>query len=173
MKKLLCTSMLILMVALPAVADDKAKLTDELSGYLEFVEYGGGTIFAEQIPKGEYSKMMISDAREAQDGAGALILAEGVLAVIGRLEVPGAGALTGRCLVLEHLVEIVLGAAAQGRPRGCWLRRRAFALRAARRGRRTAPAPRARASSRCATTGSGRHRTAAGALGGRAGPAAV
>ncbi len=65
MKKLLCTAMLILLAATPAVADDKTKLMDELSGYLEFVDYGGGTIFAEQIPKSEYSKMMIIDARDA------------------------------------------------------------------------------------------------------------
>ncbi len=65
MKKLLCTAMIILLAASPAVADDKAKLMDELSGYLEFVDYGGGTIFAEQIPKSEYSKMMIIDARDA------------------------------------------------------------------------------------------------------------
>lgn len=50
MKKLLCTAMVILLAAAPAVANDKAKLMDELSGYLEFVDYGGGTIFAEQIP---------------------------------------------------------------------------------------------------------------------------
>jgi rhodanese-related sulfurtransferase len=65
MKKLLCTAMTILLAASPAVANDKAKLMDELSGYLEFVDYGGGTIFAEQIPKSEYSKMMIIDARNA------------------------------------------------------------------------------------------------------------
>lgn len=65
MKKLLCTAMLILLAGAPAVANDKAKLMDELSGYLEFVDYGGGTIFAEQIPKSEYSKMMIIDARDA------------------------------------------------------------------------------------------------------------
>jgi rhodanese-related sulfurtransferase len=65
MKKLLCTAMIILLAASPAVADEKAKLIDELSGYLEFVDYGGGTIFAEQIPKSEYSKMMIIDARDA------------------------------------------------------------------------------------------------------------
>ena len=64
-KKLLCTAMVILLAAAPAVANDKAKLMDELSGYLEFVDYGGGTIFAEQIPKSEYSKMMIIDARDA------------------------------------------------------------------------------------------------------------
>jgi rhodanese-related sulfurtransferase len=65
MKRMLCTAMIILLAASPAVADDKAKLMDELSGYLEFVDYGGGTIFAEQIPKSEYSKMMIIDARDA------------------------------------------------------------------------------------------------------------
>lgn len=53
MKRMLCTAMIILLAASPAVADDKAKLIDELSGYLEFVDYGGGTIFAEQIPKSE------------------------------------------------------------------------------------------------------------------------
>ena len=30
----------------PAWADNKAVLMDELAGYLEFVDYGGGTIFA-------------------------------------------------------------------------------------------------------------------------------
>ena len=65
MKKLVCTAMVILLAAAPAVANDKAKLMDELSGYLEFVDYGGGTIFAEQIPKSEYSKMMIIDARDS------------------------------------------------------------------------------------------------------------
>ena len=47
------------------MANDKAKLIDELSAYLEFVDYGGGTIFAEQIPKSEYAKMTIIDARDA------------------------------------------------------------------------------------------------------------
>ena len=65
MKKMLCTAMIVLLAVSPTVADDKAKLMDELSGYLEFVDYGGGTIFAEQIPKSEYSKMMIIDARDA------------------------------------------------------------------------------------------------------------
>ena len=48
-----------------AMANDKATLIDELSGYLEFVDYGGGTIFAEQIPKSEYATMMVIDARDA------------------------------------------------------------------------------------------------------------
>jgi hypothetical protein len=36
-----------------------------MAGYLEFVDYGGGVIFAEQIPKSECSKMTIIDARDA------------------------------------------------------------------------------------------------------------
>jgi rhodanese-related sulfurtransferase len=65
MKKLICTSLALLCSSIPVWADDKAKLMDELSGYLEFVDYGGGTIFAEQIPKGEYARMMVIDARDA------------------------------------------------------------------------------------------------------------
>ena len=48
----------------PAAANEKAKIIDEISAYLEFVEYGGGTIFAEQIPKSEYAKMMVIEVRE-------------------------------------------------------------------------------------------------------------
>jgi rhodanese-related sulfurtransferase len=48
-----------------AVADQKAAVIDEMAGYLEFVDYGGATIFAEQIPKSEYSNMMVIDARDA------------------------------------------------------------------------------------------------------------
>ena len=69
MKKLISTAMVVLLAAAPAVATEKAKLIDELSGCLEFVDYGGGTIFAEQIPKSEYSKMMIIDARDASQFA--------------------------------------------------------------------------------------------------------
>lgn len=46
-------------------ADAKAVALDEMAAYLEFAEYGGGTIFAEQIPKYEYAKMMIIDTRDA------------------------------------------------------------------------------------------------------------
>jgi rhodanese-related sulfurtransferase len=64
-KKRLWTALIIALVALPALSQDNPKLMDELSGYLEFVDYGGGTIFAEQIPKSEYAKMMVIDARDA------------------------------------------------------------------------------------------------------------
>ncbi len=48
-----------------AHADSKKIAIDEMSAYLDFVEYSGATIFAQQIPKTEYSKMFIIDARDA------------------------------------------------------------------------------------------------------------
>nr|WP_315137829.1 rhodanese-like domain-containing protein [uncultured Limnohabitans sp.] len=48
-----------------AQADNKAIVTDEMEAYLEFVDYGGGVIFAEQIPKDEWPKMMVIDARDS------------------------------------------------------------------------------------------------------------
>lgn len=50
---------------LPAAhADNKAIAIDEMAGYLDFVDYGGGVIFAEQIPKDEWPKMLVIDARD-------------------------------------------------------------------------------------------------------------
>ncbi len=65
MKKQIYFTLALLLAIPSAMANDKAKIIDELSGYLEFVDYGGGTIFPEQIPKGEYAKMMVIDARDA------------------------------------------------------------------------------------------------------------
>jgi rhodanese-related sulfurtransferase len=65
MKKLLGAALVLFFAVAPALANDKTKLIDELSGYLEFVDYGGGAIFPEQIPRGEYAKMLIIDARDA------------------------------------------------------------------------------------------------------------
>ena len=48
-----------------AHADNKAIAVDEMEAYLEFVDYGGGVIFAEQIPADEWKKMMVIDARDA------------------------------------------------------------------------------------------------------------
>lgn len=54
-----------LSLATTAWADNKATAIDEMEGYLEFVDYGGGVIFAEQIPEDEWPKMMVIDARDA------------------------------------------------------------------------------------------------------------
>ena len=48
-----------------AHADNKAITVDEMEAYLEFVDYGGGVIFAEQIPKDEWPKFLVIDARDA------------------------------------------------------------------------------------------------------------
>ena len=53
-----------LLLAKAALADNKAIATDEMEAYLEFVDYGGGVIFAEQIPKEEWPKMVLIDARD-------------------------------------------------------------------------------------------------------------
>jgi rhodanese-related sulfurtransferase len=58
-----------LFFSLPAMADNKAVVLDEMSAYLDFVDYGGATIFAEQIPKDEYAKMLVIDARDARQFA--------------------------------------------------------------------------------------------------------
>lgn len=65
MNKLIVAFVGFFLACASAVANDKSKLMDEIAGYLEFAEYGGGTIFAEQIPRSEYAKMMIIDARDA------------------------------------------------------------------------------------------------------------
>ena len=46
-------------------ADNQAIAVDEMEAYLEFVDYGGGVIFAEQIPADEWKKMIVIDARDA------------------------------------------------------------------------------------------------------------
>jgi len=48
-----------------AHADNKAIAVDEMEAYLEFVDYGGGVIFAEQIPADEWKNMIVIDARDA------------------------------------------------------------------------------------------------------------
>ena len=53
-----------LLLAPAAHADNKAIATDEMEAYLEFVDYGGGVICAEQIPKDEWPKMVVIDARD-------------------------------------------------------------------------------------------------------------
>jgi rhodanese-related sulfurtransferase len=64
MKKILVALALTSLIAHPAMADNKAIAIDEMVGYLEFVDYGGATIFPEQIPAEEYKKMLVIDARD-------------------------------------------------------------------------------------------------------------
>jgi len=45
-------------------ADSKAVAIDEMEAYLDFVDYGGATIFPEQIPKDDWKKFFVIDARD-------------------------------------------------------------------------------------------------------------
>lgn len=53
----------------PASFADTAAAIDEMEGYLDFVEYGGGTIFPEQIPRDDWASFHIIDARDADQFA--------------------------------------------------------------------------------------------------------
>lgn len=45
-------------------AGNKAAAVDEMEAYLDFADYGGATIFPEQIPKDEWKKFHVIDARD-------------------------------------------------------------------------------------------------------------
>ena len=54
------------MLVTPSVwANNKAIAVDEMEGYMEFVDYGGGVIFSEQIPKEDWKRLFVIDARDA------------------------------------------------------------------------------------------------------------
>ncbi len=53
----------------PAAHAANEAAVDEMMGYLDFSEYGGGVIFAEQIPKEEYDNITVIDARDAEQFA--------------------------------------------------------------------------------------------------------
>lgn len=45
-----------LLFAPATFADNKAAALDEMEAYLDFVDYGGATLFPEQIPKEDWKK---------------------------------------------------------------------------------------------------------------------
>lgn len=49
---------------MPARADDTQAAINAMEGYLEFVDYGGATIFPEQIPKEDWKRFFVIDARD-------------------------------------------------------------------------------------------------------------
>lgn len=50
------------------MADEKAAI-DAMEAYLDFVDYGGATIFPEQIPKDDWKKFFVIDARDKEQFA--------------------------------------------------------------------------------------------------------
>jgi len=53
-----------LLFAPAAFADNRAAAIDEMEAYLDFVDYGGATILPEQIPRNDWKKFHIIDARD-------------------------------------------------------------------------------------------------------------
>ncbi len=49
----------------PAQAEPTAAVVDEMAAYLEFSEYGGGVMFAEQIPREDWKRFVVIDTRDA------------------------------------------------------------------------------------------------------------
>jgi len=66
-KLIRATAVALAVIASPAMANEQA--VDEMAGYLDFVEYGGGVIFAEQIPREDWSRFHVIDARDASQFA--------------------------------------------------------------------------------------------------------
>lgn len=53
-----------ILFASAAFADGKAAAIDEMEAYLDFVDYGGATILPEQIPRDDWRRFHIIDARD-------------------------------------------------------------------------------------------------------------
>ena len=63
--KLLRASLLALTVlSAPAIADNNEEAVKAMEEYLEFVDYGGATILPEQIPKDDWKRFHVIDARD-------------------------------------------------------------------------------------------------------------
>jgi rhodanese-related sulfurtransferase len=57
-------AMTMLFTSLPAFAEDKA-VVEAMESYMDFVDYGGATIFPEQIPKDDWKNFFVIDARDS------------------------------------------------------------------------------------------------------------
>lgn len=55
----------LLLLPLPALADEKPAVVDALAEYMDFSDYGSSLILPQQIPVEELNNVMIIDARDA------------------------------------------------------------------------------------------------------------
>ena len=68
--KLLRASLLALVVlSAPAIADNREEAVKAMEEYLDFVDYGGATMFPEQIPKEDWKRFHVIDARDQEQYA--------------------------------------------------------------------------------------------------------
>lgn len=63
--KLLRAGLLVLaMLSAPAMADSREEAVKAMEEYLDFVDYGGATMFPEQIPREDWKRFHVIDARD-------------------------------------------------------------------------------------------------------------
>jgi rhodanese-related sulfurtransferase len=55
----------LILLSAPAWPEENPTVVDALSGYMEFTEYSSSLIWPEQIPKEDWKKVFIVDARDA------------------------------------------------------------------------------------------------------------
>lgn len=68
--KLLRAGLLALAVlSAPAMADNREEAVKAMEEYLDFVDYGGATMFPEQIPKEDWKRFHVIDARDNEQYA--------------------------------------------------------------------------------------------------------
>lgn len=70
-KLIRATTVALALIASPTIASAQAneQAVDEMAGYLDFVEYGGGVMFAEQIQREDWPRFHVIDARDASQFA--------------------------------------------------------------------------------------------------------
>ena len=66
-KLIRATAVALAVIASPAIANAQTteQAVEEMAGCLDFVEYGGGVIFAEQISREDWPRFHVIDARDA------------------------------------------------------------------------------------------------------------
>ena len=68
--KLLRASLLALIVlSTPVMADNREEAVKAMEEYLDFVDYGGATMFPEQIPREDWKRFHVIDARDKEQYA--------------------------------------------------------------------------------------------------------
>ena len=68
--QLLRASLLALVVlSTPAIADNREEAVKAMEEYLDFVDYGGATMFPEQIPREDWKRFHVIDARDNEQYA--------------------------------------------------------------------------------------------------------
>ncbi len=59
----------LLLASMFANADDKGEAIKAMEEYLDFVDYGGATMFPEQIPREDWKRFYVIDARDKEQYA--------------------------------------------------------------------------------------------------------